>query len=114
AGYSVILDGLLPWGQAQTERKEGESEKAWLNRSRVKAVDVARFVLPAASMANVGLTINARALEYAIRKMLSSDLMEVRLIGEEVKQVATQELPTLVKYAEPIAYMPEVTQFARE
>ena len=113
AGYSVILDGLLPWGQAQTERKEGESEKAWLNRSRVKAVDVARFVLPAASMANVGLTINARALEYAIRKMLSSDLMEVRLIGEEVKQVATQELPTLVKYAEPIAYMPEVSQFTR-
>ena len=110
--YAEILDGLLPWGQAQTERKEGESERAWLSRSRLKAVDVARFVLPAASMANVGLTINARALEYAIRKMLSSDLMEVRLIGEEVKQVATQELPTLVKYAEPITFLPEVSQYA--
>ena len=112
--YNEILDGLLPWGQAQTERKEDESERSWLSRSRLKAVDVARFVLPAASMANVGLTINARALEYAIRKMLSSDLMEVRLIGEEVKQVATQELPTLVKYAEPIAYLPEVSKYARE
>lgn len=111
--YAKILDGLLPWGQAQTERKENESEKAWLNRSRQKSVDVARFVLPAASMANVGLTINARALEYAIRKMLSSELMEVRLIGEEMKQVATQELPTLVKYANPIAYLPEVTQHFR-
>ena len=112
--YREILDGLLPWGQAQTERKEGELERSWLGRSRLKAVDVARFVLPAASMANVGLTINARALEYAIRKMLSSDLMEVRLIGEEVKQVATQELPTLVKYAEPIAFLPEVSKYARE
>lgn len=112
--YSEILDGLLPWGQAQTERKVGESDRSWLSRSRLKAVDVARFVLPAASMANVGLTINARALEYAIRKMLSSDLMEVRLIGEEVKQVATQELPTLVKYAEPIAYLPEVSKYARQ
>lgn len=112
--YNEILDGLLPWGQAQTERKEGESERSWLGRSRLKAVDVARFVLPAASMANVGLTINARALEYAIRKMLSSDLMEVRLIGEEVKQVATQELPTLVKYAEPIAFLPEVSKYARQ
>ncbi len=112
--YNEILDGLLPWGQEQTERKEGESERSWMSRSRLKAVDVARFVLPAASMANVGLTINARALEYAIRKMLSSDLMEVRLIGEEVKQVATQELPTLVKYAEPIAYLPEVSKYARE
>jgi len=112
--YCEILDGLLPWGQAQTERKEGESERSWLGRSRLKSVDVARFVLPAASMANVGLTINARALEYAIRKMLSSDLMEVRLIGEEIKKVATQELPTLVKYAEPIAFLPEVSQYARE
>ncbi len=111
--YGEILDGLLPWGQAQTARKEGESEKSWLNRARVKAVDVARFVLPTASMANVGLTINARALEYAIRKMLSSELMEVRLIGEEIKQVATQELPTLVKYAEPIGFLPEAASYAR-
>ncbi len=114
ATYGEILDGLLPWGQAQTDRKDGESEKAWRSRSRLKAVDVARFVLPAASMANVGLTINARSLEYAIRKMLSSDLMEVRLIGEEVKRVATQELPTLVKYAEPLAYLPEVSKYFRE
>jgi hypothetical protein len=40
--------------------------------------------------------------------------MEVRLIGEEIKKVATQELPTLVKYAEPIAFLPEVSQYARE
>ena len=112
--YAEILEGLVPWGQAQTERKENESERAWLNRSRLKAVDVARFVLPAASMANVGLTINARALEYAIRKMLSSELMEVRLIGEEMKRVATQELPTLVKYADPIGYLPEVSRYSHE
>ncbi len=112
--YAEILEGLMPWGQAQTERKENESERAWLNRSRLKAVDVARFVLPAASMANVGLTINARALEYAIRKMLSSELMEVRLIGEEMKRVATQELPTLVKYADPIGYLPEVSRYSHE
>ncbi len=111
--YAEILEDLLPWGQANTERKPNESEKLWLNRARVKAVDVARFVLPTASMANVGLTINARALEYAIRKMLSSDLMEVRMIGEEVKKVATQELPTLVKYADPIAYLPELSHYSR-
>ena len=112
--YAEILEALLPWGQAQTERKEGEKESVWLNRSRLKTVDVARFVLPAAALANVGLTINARALEYAIRKMLSSDLMEVRLIGEEVKRVATLELPTLVKYADPIGYLPELSHFCRQ
>ena len=79
-----------------------ENEKEWSNRVRTAAIDVCRFLLPAASMANVGVTINARALEYAIRKLLSSNLSEVRQIGYEVKTVATQELPTLVKYATPI------------
>ncbi|MBP7031480.1 MAG: FAD-dependent thymidylate synthase [Anaerolineaceae bacterium] len=101
-GYAEAMEALLSWSEAATERLPGESEKAWQNRARVKAVDVSRFFLPAASMANVGVTINARALEYAIKKLLSSELEEVRQIGSEVKAVATQELPTLVKYANPI------------
>lgn len=112
--YAEALEALRPWGEANTPRRENESEKAWSNRARVKSVDVARFILPAASMANVGLTINARALEYAIKKMLSSELEEVRLIGAEIKAVATQELPTLVKYADPIAFLPKLRVKARE
>ena len=50
-------------------------------------------------MANVGVSINARALEHALCKMLSHPLEEVRSIGEEVKAVAQAEVPTLVKYA---------------
>jgi thymidylate synthase ThyX len=100
--YAEALQELRKWSQTNTPRQEGESEKAWQNRARTQAVDVCRFLLPAASMANVGVTINARALEYAIRKLLSSELQEVREIGAEVKAVATQEVPTLVKYANPI------------
>ena len=111
--YAEALQVLRPWGEANTPRREGESEKAWSSRARVKSVDVARFILPAAAMANVGLTINARALEYAIKKMLSSELEEVRLIGAEMKTVATQELPTLVKYADPIAYLPQLREKVR-
>lgn len=112
--YAEALQVLRPWGEANTPRRENESEKAWSNRARLKSVDVARFLLPAAAMANVGLTINARALEYAIKKMLSSELKEVRLIGREMKAVATQELPTLVKYADPIVFLPHLRAKARE
>jgi len=101
-GYARAMTALRSWSESVCERLPEESEKAWQNRARVKAVDVSRFFLPAASMANVGVTINARALEYAIKKLLSSELEEVRQIGAEVKAVATQELPTLVKYANPI------------
>jgi thymidylate synthase ThyX len=91
-------------------QRSDEKEKAWYERIRTASIDVCRFLLPAASVANVGVTINARALEYAIRKLLSSDLAEVRMIGEEVKVVATQEVPTLVKYATPLSYMSQVKQ----
>lgn len=112
--YAEALQVLKPWSEARTKRRANESEKAWANRARVQAVDIARFLLPTAAMANVGITMNARVLEYAIKKMLSSDLAEVRQIGEEVKTVATQELPTLVKYAQPIAYMQGLQERSRK
>jgi thymidylate synthase ThyX len=70
-------------------------------------VDVCRFILPAASLANVGMTANGRVLENAIRKWLSSPLAEVREIGKTVKAVAQAELPTLVKYADAVPYIVE-------
>jgi thymidylate synthase ThyX len=67
--------------------------------------------LPAAALANVGMTANARALEHAIRKMLSHPLDEVRQIGEEAKSAAVSEVPTLLKYADPL---PNVETLRRE
>lgn len=64
------------------------------------AGDVCRFFLPVAAFANVGVTINARALEHAITKMLSNPLQEVRALGEEIKRISQQTVPTLVKYAD--------------
>jgi thymidylate synthase ThyX len=70
-------------------------------------VDACRFLLPAASLANLGMTANARVLEHAICKMFSHPLAEVRKIGEQVKQVAQGEVPTLVKYADTLPYLTE-------
>jgi thymidylate synthase ThyX len=91
-------------------RRENEKEEAWDRRIRSKYVDVCRFLLPAASLANVGMTANARVLENTIRKMLSHELAEVRQIGEKVKEVALEETPTLVKYAEAVPYLMETYQ----
>lgn len=88
----------------QNPRKENESEAGWERRIRSLYVDVSRFLLPASSLANVGMTINARALEHAIRKMLSHPLDEVKKIGEEIKLVSKTNVPTLVKYADVVPY----------
>ncbi len=90
---------------AENPRADSESDAAYERRLRTQYVDVCRFLLPAASLANVGMTINARALEHAISKMLSHPLDEVRAIGAEVKRVAQAEVPTLVKYADALPYL---------
>ncbi len=93
--------------QNECPQKSDESEGAWERRIRSQYVDACRFILPSASLANLGMTANARVLESMIRKMLSSPLHEVREIGEQVKQVAIQEIPTLVKYADIVPYLVE-------
>lgn len=87
---------------------EDEPAPAYEHRIRSRAIDVCRYLLPASSLANVGMTINARALEHAIGKMLSHPLLEVRQIGEEIKNAATPVVPTLLKYAQPIPYLEEM------
>jgi thymidylate synthase ThyX len=102
---------ILPQVQAAVERElpraEGESEAAWGRRIRTEYIDACRFLLPASSLANLGLTANARVLEHAIRKLLSDPLAEARKIGAEICQVAQAEVPTLVKYADYSAYLDE-------
>ncbi len=51
------------------------------------------------------MTANARTLEHAISKMLSSPLEEVRQIGECIKKTACASVPTLIKYAGPNEYL---------
>jgi len=108
--FKTYMDSLEPVRSLILERfprRENEKDEAWDRRIRSKYVDVCRFLLPAASLANVGMTANARVLENMIRKMLSHELAEVRQIGERVKEVALGETPTLVKYADAVLYLVE-------
>jgi thymidylate synthase ThyX len=105
--YQRSLEPLRRVMQAAHPRRDGESAARWDGRIRSKYVDHCRFLLPAAALANVGVTANARVLESALRKMLSHALAEVRELGAEIKDVARGEVPTLVKYADPVAYQSE-------
>jgi thymidylate synthase ThyX len=105
--YHDSLEPVRRVIEAQHPKRIDEADRAYSARIRSRYVDVSRFLLPCATVANVGMTVNARALEHAITKMLSHPLAEVREIGGEVKQIAKAEVPTLVKYAAANAYLAE-------
>ncbi|MEP6895880.1 MAG: FAD-dependent thymidylate synthase, partial [Chloroflexota bacterium] len=103
--YADSLDPVRSLIFERFPRRENEKDEAWDRRIRSKYVDVCRFLLPAAALANVGMTANARVIENTIRKMLSHELAEVREIGMQVKEVSKAETPTLVKYADAVPYI---------
>ncbi len=100
--YADSLEVVQHFITRQEPRRTDETEEDYDRRIRSRYVDACRFLLPAAALANLGMTANARVLENAVRKMLSHPLEEVRQIGVEIKQAARAETPTLVKYAEAV------------
>jgi thymidylate synthase ThyX len=100
--YAHSLAPLRVTVEVRNPHRKNETDEAYDQRIRSQYVDSCRFLLPAASQANLGMTANARVLEHSISKMLSHPLAEVRKIGEELKKVALAEIPTLLKYISPL------------
>ncbi len=81
-----------------------DPENVWQAKIKSKWIDICRFLLPNCVLANLGASMNARSWEYAITKMLSHPLDEVKEIGQSIKKVALNITPTLVKYADQNDY----------
>lgn len=106
--YQACLKAVLEHLKSTEAVLENESEAQYARRIRSRAVDACRYLLPAASLANVGVTINARELEHAISKMLTSPLQEVRESGAQIRDAARESIPTLLKYVSEIPYLQDV------
>ena len=112
--YRRLIDGCMDHLRREKSQREGEREPAYNLRLRREAIDSCRAVLPAATLTNVGVTANARVLEHAISKLLSSGLAEERQLGQEILQEGRKITPTLIKYAARNPYLAEVPEVQRE
>ena len=104
-GYMKLIDGCMNHLRATTDRGPTERDGAYNLRLRRVATDHCRAVLPAATLTNVGVTANARTLEHAIAKLLSSGLLEEQRLGDAVREQARLITPTLIKYAAKVDYL---------
>ena len=111
-----LLDAYTGWTEdvvgkvkARTPRGEKQTERGYDAASRATAFDLLRYLLPAATFTNVGLTLNARTLEHLITKLLSQPLEEGQALGLRLKEEAQHVVPTLLKYADFNAYRAETS-----
>ncbi len=103
--YAELIDGVTTHLTSQLPQRADERDGAYALRLRRLATDACRAILPAATLTNIGLTANARTLEHAISKLMSSPLAEEREIGAELREQGRTITPTLVKYADQNSYL---------
>lgn len=72
--------------------------------ARHKAREDARYVLPLATLAQVGMTVNARTLEYMIKALAASQLKEAQELSRAVYEPAFEVAPSLIRYITPSVY----------
>jgi thymidylate synthase ThyX len=101
----AVYDKLMAKGLAYIATDE--ARKKWPKRQVTpkQVADQFKNLMPASRLTSIGVTMNAREKEHAIRKMLSSPYPSVRQLGALFKEQALLVASTLVKYAEANEYM---------
>jgi len=108
--YTLLSEPVVAAIKREAPREETQTDRGYETACLAKSCDILRYVLPAATLTNIGVTINGRALEHCIRKLLSHPLEEAREVGALMKTEAEKIIPTLLKYADYNAYMAETHQ----
>jgi len=105
--YTRLTEPVVNAIKGERPREEKQTERGYETACKAKSCDILRYVLPAATLTNIGVTGNGRVLEHMITKLLSHPLEESRGVGGLMKAEVQKIIPTLLKYADRNAYMEE-------
>lgn len=103
--YAELMPRVTEQVKELAARPEEWTERRWESVCRARACDILRYLLPAATRTNLGLTCNARTLEHLLTKLYSHPLAELRELAALLQAEATKMVPTLIKYAAPNEYL---------
>ncbi len=97
ATYRALLERISRY---YIQTGQARDEKMAVHRAK----EDARYVLPMATFAQLGMTMNARTLEYTIKALAASRLAEVRRLAHMLHEPAFSVAPSLIRYTEPSPY----------
>ncbi|HEY3329581.1 MAG TPA: FAD-dependent thymidylate synthase [Capsulimonadaceae bacterium] len=102
--YIDWMEPVIADIKRRVPKAEKQTPRSYDAACKSTACDTLRYLLPAATHTNIGVTVNARSLEAMISKLLSQALPEARTLGEQIKAEAVKVVPTLLKYADRNEY----------
>lgn len=83
--YRLLHEPLTQFLADREPRPESMKQADYDRTIAARAFDVTRYLLPLAAKTNVGQVVSIRTLEKQITRLLSSQLPELRAIGEDLK-----------------------------
>lgn len=113
SAVTSLMNAYLDWTEtfvekikSKTPRKPKQTEKGWDASCRATAFDSLRYLLPAATKTNIGITINARSLATLIVKLRSTKIAEAHEIADKLFAEGALIAPSLLKekYTQASAY----------
>ncbi len=118
--YRLLHDPLISYLSEREPRPESMKTADYQRTIAARAFDVTRYLLPLAAKTNVGQVVSIRTLEKQITRLLSSQMPELRAIGEELKEACRRSPVNLWNQlcgqaegpADPLA--PTLARHARE
>ena len=106
--YGAALDGLFAfYGEvvrkaqealtAAYPRPDDESERVWSAAIKAQACDLARPLLPGATLSNVGIYANGQALEQLVLRLQASPVEEARSYGQMMLEELRKVIPSFLR-----------------
>ncbi len=95
--YGHVLTTVTDHVRATVERDPADSEFIYRQATRAKALDAARGILPAASLANVGIYGSGQAFEALLLRLRAHPLPEARDCGELMLHELRKVIPSFLR-----------------
>ncbi|MFH1529164.1 MAG: FAD-dependent thymidylate synthase [Pseudomonadota bacterium] len=101
SAHGAIVERLRDyWRALDPVPDDPEERTAWRRRRRERIREDARYAATLAATGQLGMTLNARAVEAASRRMMASPLAEVRGVATALVQEVRRIAPSLIRYTD--------------
>jgi thymidylate synthase ThyX/thymidylate kinase len=98
--YSKLVRDLTKHIEDNSSVPKEERDAAFRGAVRAQACDAIRPVLPVATKSTVGIYASGQALESLIMHLLSDELHEARVVGQQLLDEARKVIPTFLERAD--------------
>lgn len=112
--YEELYRGLVAWLDGRLPRGGKESDRGYRTRVEKSAFEDARYALPLATLTNLGMTGNGRALRDAIVSLYAEPFPEVAELAGSLTREISKVLPSLLRHAELSEYLCRVNSVMKE